>query len=100
MKDQFDPNVKRTDEDMLENAFSTGKQEKNEYQTLDRQDGINMYETLNQQFSKVSKQSYKTLLQNEKVELPFARQLTGWNNLIEGLYKDSKNWDSSIIKVD
>ena len=100
MKDQFDPNVKRTDEDMLENAFSTGKQEKNEYQTLDRQDGINMYETLNQQFSKVSKQSYKTLLQNEKVELPFARQLTGWNNLIEGLYKDSKKLDTTQLWVD
>lgn len=99
MKDQFDPNVKRTDEDMYKNVFFPDT-EKTDYKPLDKQDGINLYETLNHQFTKTAKQSYKALLQNEKVELPFARQLTGWNNLIEGLYKDPKKLDSSQLWVD
>jgi hypothetical protein len=61
---------------------------------------VNLYETLNVQFTKTAKQSHKVLLQNEKVELPFARQLTGWNNLIEGLYKDAKKLDNTQLWID
>lgn len=94
-----DVNKIRTDEDMYNNVF-VKKEENGEYQPLEKQDGINMYETLNNQFTKIAKQSHKTLLQNEKVELPFGKQLTGWNNLIEGLYRDAKKLDNSQLWID
>lgn len=99
MKDQFDPNEIRTEEEMYDNLFNYNEKNRN-YQPLPKQDGVNLYETLNSEFTKTAKQSYKTLLQNEKVELPFSRQLTGWNNLIEGLYRDSKKLDDSQLWVD
>lgn len=94
-----DPNKIRTNEDMHNNTFTT-KKDNEPYKPLQKEDGINMYETLNHQFTKTAKQSYKTLLQNEKVELPFGKQLTGWNNLIEGLYKDSKKLDTTQQWID
>lgn len=99
MKDQFDPNEVRTEEEMYDNLFNYNEKNR-EYQPLPQQDGVNLYETLNSEFTKTAKQSYKTLLQNEKVELPFSRQLTGWNNLIEGLYRDAKKLDDSQMWVD
>jgi len=99
MNDQFDPKTIRTEDDVYDNVFNYTENSRN-YQPLNKQDGVNLYETLNSEFTKTAKQSYKTLLQNEKVELPFSRQLTGWNNLIEGLYKDSKKLDESQMWVD
>lgn len=99
MEDTWDPDKIRTEDNMKDNLFAF-KEQGPKYKPLEKQDGVNLYETINNQFTKVAKQSYKTLLQNEKVELPFAKQLTGWNNLIEGLYRDAKKLDESQMWVD
>jgi hypothetical protein len=52
-----------------------------------------IYQTLNKEFDKISKEKNESILENQKVEFPFTKKLIGWDNLI----KNSNNkFDNSM----